>query len=84
MINVHVNIQEHFPSSFDHRMLPSLHISDVPHNIFHNILMDTLTSLGSKGFMFWQRARRGLLKEAQDTELTPNSALGTRAQLLGS
>lgn len=61
-----------------------LHISDVPHNIFQNILMNTLTSLGSKGFMFWQQARRGLLKEAQDTELTPNSARGTRAQLLGS
>ena len=61
-----------------------LHISDVPHNLFQNILMNTLTSLGSKGFMFWQQARRGLLKEAQDTELTPNSARGTRAQLLGS
>lgn len=61
-----------------------VHISDVPHNIFQNILMDTLTSLGSKGFAFWQQARRGLLKEAQDPELTRNSALGTRAQLPGS
>lgn len=61
-----------------------VHISDVPHNIFQNILMDTLTSLGSKGFVFWQQARRGLLKEAQDPELTRNSALGTRAELPGS
>lgn len=61
-----------------------VHFSDVPHNIFQNILMNTLTSLGSKGFVFWQQARRGLLKEAQDTELTRNSALRTRAQLPGS